>query len=170
MTAADPVLGEIMTTVALGHTGQAAEARAALDRLWQRIILTGDAFHRCTLAHQLADLQPDEEAELYWDEQALAAAGELTDQRLQRVDPGLTVAGFLPSLQLNLADVHRRLGHTDRARTHLAIATALVPALAEDAYGNVIRTGIDHVQHALNAGSTARLATHPSVRHGGDEE
>jgi hypothetical protein len=165
MTAADPVLGEIMTAVALGHTGQAAEARAALDRLWQRIFLTGDAFHRCTLAHQLADLQPDEEAELYWDEQALAAAGELTDQRLQRVDPGLTVAGFLPSLQLNLADVHRRLGHTDRARTHLAKATELLPIVAEDSYGSLVRAGIEHVRHALTAGSTARLATHPSARH-----
>jgi hypothetical protein len=151
----------IVTAVGLGRAGQRTEARAALTTLWEQIGGDGDAFHRCTLAHYLADLQDSAEAELAWDERALAAVAELTDERAQQYHSSLQVQGFLPSLHLNLADVHRRLGNTDLAREHLATVRDLVQRLPEDDYGDMVRTGIQNVTRALDAGSTDRLDSHP---------
>ena len=75
----------------------------------------GDAFHRCVVAHFLADLQDDVRDELMWDERALAAVAAVTDERAQQYHESLQVRGFMPSLYLNLADDHRRLGEADRA-------------------------------------------------------
>jgi hypothetical protein len=164
MTQTDPTLAGITAAMTRAHTGHKTEARAALTELWETIGPDGDTFHRCTLAHYLADLQDTAEAELLWDERALAAAADLTDERLQQVHPTLSVAGFLPSLHLNLADDHRRLGHSDLARAHLALVANLSRDFAddaEDANAAHLHSGIDHVVQALDAGSTDRLDTHP---------
>ncbi len=157
----DPILAEIGTAVALGRSGHGADARAALEALWSRIGPEADPFHRCTLAHYLADLQPDPETELDWDERALAAVDELTTERLAQAHPGFSVPGFLPSLHLNLADVHRRLSHPDQARAHLALAMEFSTVLTDDAYGKLVRAGLEQVSEALAAGSTARLPGAP---------
>ena len=70
----------------------------------------GDDFHRCVIAHFMADLQEDERDELMWDERALAAVDGVSDERAQEYHPSLQVRGFMPSLYLSLADDHRRLG------------------------------------------------------------
>ncbi len=64
------------------------------------------------------------------------------------------MAGFLPSLHLNLADVHRRLGNRTRAREHLASAQAAMPDLPGGDYGDLVRSGLEHVRDALESGST----------------
>ncbi len=77
-----------------------------------------------------------------WDLRALAAADEVTNKRAQRYDSSLSVAGFYPSLHLNLADVYRRLGEHEKAREHIGRAQAAVDALTDDGYGRMIRQGI----------------------------
>jgi hypothetical protein len=160
MSSEDETLTRITAAVELGRAGRRAEAREALSGIWTGIGPGGDAFHRCTLAHYMADLQDADEDELWWDEQALAAVADLTDERAQRVHESLQVRGFLPSLHLNLADDHRRLGDTARAREHLATARELSAVLPDDGYGSLVRRGIENVTAALDAGSAARLETH----------
>lgn len=161
-TMPDETMASIGAAVELGRSGQRAQARDALTALWEQIGATGDALHRCTLAHYLADLQDTTRAELEWDERALvAAAGDLTDERAQRYDAAWQVRLLLPSLHLNLADDHRRLGNPARAREHLAQARSLVTHLPDDQYGGMIRSGLEHVSEALAAGSTQRLDSHP---------
>lgn len=62
------------------------------------------------------DLQEDALQELDWDLRALNAAGKLTDERVQKFHPSLTVAGFLPSLHLNVADSAFRAGDLEIAQ------------------------------------------------------
>ncbi|MGC5285466.1 hypothetical protein [Micromonospora sp. DT231] len=138
----DPTMTRIGEAVQLGRSGQKGPARDALTALWDEIGPTGDAFHRCTLAHYLADLQDTTEAELTWDERALAAVSDLTDERAQRYLSSLQVQAFLPSLHLNLADCHRRLGNPAQAREHLARAGEHLAYLPADAYGEAIRAAI----------------------------
>ncbi|MET7672798.1 hypothetical protein [Micromonospora luteifusca] len=159
----DPTMTRIIEAVQLGHSGTPGQARELLTALWDEIGPTGDALHRCTLAHYLADLQDTAEAELRWDQRALAAVTDLTDDRARQYHHALQVQGFLPSLHLNLADVHRRLSNPTLARAHLATARSLVEQLPADQYGDLVRAGVEHVDQALAAGSTARLDSHPSV-------
>ncbi|GAA1244617.1 hypothetical protein GCM10009676_33080 [Prauserella halophila] len=55
----------IVSAVSVGRNGDSDTARRDLLRLWARIGVTGDPFHRCTLAHHLADLY-DGPAEAPW--------------------------------------------------------------------------------------------------------
>jgi hypothetical protein len=160
-TAQDPTMTRIVDAVRLGHSGDRAYARDVLAGLWAEIGATGDALHRCTLAHHLADLQDSAEIELLWDERALAAVADLSDDRAREQHPTLRVRDLLPSLHLNLADVHRRLGHTTAAHAHLDTARSLVGHLPADGYGDLVRAGIQHVDEALAAGSTNRLDSPP---------
>ncbi|MPQ96663.1 hypothetical protein GB931_01755 [Modestobacter sp. I12A-02628] len=146
-------MAEIAAAVELGRAGDAATARARLDELWTRMGPTGDPAHRCALAHWAADLQDDPREELTWDERALDV--------VEGAGPDPQLDGFLPSLHLNLADVHRRLGDVGTAQTHLRRARDVVGTLPADGYGQMVRTGIDHVAQALAQGSTDRL---PGVR------
>lgn len=106
---------------------------------------------RCVVAHHLAVLQKTAEESLIWDQRALTAV----------FSPGIPLDDglrcFLPSLYLNLADSHRRVGDFDGARMQLAIARGHLRILAEDAYGAMIRSGLDRVEEALRAGSAQRL-------------
>lgn len=156
----DPTMTRIIEAVQLGDR---TRGRELLTALWDEIGPTGDALHRCTLAHYLADLQDTADAELVWDERALAAVADLTDDRAQTYHHALQVRAFLPSLHLNLADVHRRLGNATGAHAHLATARSLVGQLPNDPYGDLVRAGIGHVEQALAAGSTVRLDSHPAA-------
>lgn len=139
---ADPTMTRIIEAVQLGQSGTPARARELLTALWDELGPTGDALHRCTLAHYLADLQDTTEAELAWDERALGAVSELTDERAQEYLPSLQVQAFLPSLYLNLADCHRRLGNVGLAREHLAQAREHLVRLPDDPYGESIRAAV----------------------------
>ena len=117
----------------------------------------GDDFHRCVIAHFLADLQEDDREELMWDERALAAVDGLSDERVEEFHESLQVRGFMPSLYLSLADDHRRLGNASRAHEFLGKARATSDALGDDAYGDLVRGALDKVSRALAEGSTDRL-------------
>ena len=149
-TITDPVMSEIAAAVQAGQEGDRADARARFDDLRARLGDDGDPFHRCTLAHYAADVQDDPHEELRWDERALAAAEEVTDERAHTYHPSLRIAGFYPSLHLNLADVHRRLGHDAAARRHLDLARERIDALSDDGYGRMIRAGIERCAERLD--------------------
>ena len=157
----DDVMARVVAAVGRGHAGDRAAARRELEAVWAEVEQGGgDAFHRCAIAHYTADLQDDDRAELMWDERALAAVDGLSDGRAQEFHESLRVRAFLPSLYLNLADDHRRLGDVDRAQEFLARARAASTELGDDAYGDVVRGGLDDVGRALAEGSTDRLPGH----------
>lgn len=124
----DPTMDAIGQAVAEGRAGDIPSARRKLLALWSTIGVTGDPLHRCSLAHYLADLYEDPAHALAWNIRALDAADAVTERRAQEHDAGLHIAGFYPSLHLNLADDYRRLGSFEAATEHIEAAEALTPA------------------------------------------
>ncbi|QQS02918.1 MAG: hypothetical protein IPK37_15080 [Austwickia sp.] len=155
-TAPDPTMEAIGNAVVLGSAGDPASARRDLLAIWDQIGVIGDPLHRCTLAHYLADLHDDPAEALIWDLRALDAAHALTDERAQQHHASLHVAGFYPSLHLNIADDLRRLASFDAADEYIQDAERHAFALSEDAYGNTIRTAIHEVHKAIDNRDTAR--------------
>jgi hypothetical protein len=148
----DPVLVRIGEGVALHHgQGQRDAARDVFAQLWEDIGgEQGDPLHVCVLAHSMADVQDDVHQELVWDQRALAAADRLSDERVAQAGVALSVAGLYPSLHLNLADCHRKLGDLGLAREHLQRAQAGIGALGDDEYGRLIRSGLDQLTRQLS--------------------
>jgi len=133
----------VLDAIQLALTGESELARERLTELWTTIPFD-DFFHRCVLAHYMADLQTDPIVELHWDrlalEAALAASAEAFDGHL----PDVTREAFLPSLHLNLASSYERTDALDLARWHakLALAAAVsLPAtpLGETTHAAVVR-------------------------------
>jgi hypothetical protein len=160
-TSPDPTMEAIGQAVTEGRAGDTASARQKLLALWSAIGVTGDPLHRCTLAHHLADLYQDPAQALVWDIRALDAAEAVTEQRVQEHHASLHIAGFYPSLHLNLADNYRRLGSFDAATEHIDAAKAHAPNLPQDAYGALLRTAIGQVDEAITQRDTAKRASAP---------
>jgi hypothetical protein len=152
MAGAEPVMVRIGQAVQLGQSGERAAARVLFAEIWQSIGAEfGDPLHRCAVAHSMADVQDDVNDELVWDLRALAAADLVTDERAQAVGVVGSVAGFYPSLHLNLGDCYRRMGDSVRARAHLNRGMAVVGALADDGYGQLIKGGLDRLARRLES-------------------
>lgn len=148
----DPTLARIGQAVELHHgQGRRDDARDMFAQIWQQIgEEQGDPLHVCVLAHSMADVQDDAHQELLWDQRALAAAALLTDDRVAEAGVPLSVAALYPSLHLNLADCHHKLGDLAQAREHLQQAQAKINTLADDAYGKLIRDGLDRLAKQLH--------------------
>lgn len=159
--APDPTMEAITAAVLTGREGRTDTARTELLTIWSRIGTDGDALHRCTLAHYLADLYDHPAEALIWDVRALDAAQALTDERAQRHHAELRMTGFLPSLYLNMADNLRRLRAFDSAADQLTQADRHRSALPTDAYGDMIRTALDEVRLAIGAHDSTRRVSSP---------
>ncbi|MBF6296586.1 hypothetical protein IU459_03400 [Nocardia amamiensis] len=159
MSTSDQTMTAITDAVALGHDGHLDDARDALLALWSSLGPQGDPLHRCALAHYLADLYDDAAEALTWDIRALDAADSLTNDRAQS---SLQVAGFYPSLHLNLADNYRRLGSFAAAQREIAAARASLHTLGDDGYGTLIRTAVEDVEAAIRERRTERRASAPT--------
>jgi hypothetical protein len=157
----DPIMDAIGQAVMQGQNGDRPAARTALLDLWARIGVTGDPLHRCTLAHSMADLYDDAAAALAWDVRALDAADAATVERVQAHHAGLELAGFYPSLHLNLADDYRRLGSFEAAGAHIDAAEQAAPALPDGPYGDLIRSAITEVALAIAEQDTAPRPSAP---------
>jgi hypothetical protein len=154
----DDVMARVTAAVQRGQAGERVRARQDLEAIWAEVERGGgDDFHRCVIAHFMADLQEDDREELMWDERALAAVEGVSDERAQEFHESLRVRGFMPSLYLSLADDHRRLGDAHRAHEFFEKARATSDALGDDAYGELVRDILDKVGRALAEGSTDRL-------------
>ncbi len=150
MTEPDAVMARIGEGIALRERGERVAARDLFAQVWSEIGgENGDPFHRCALAHSMADVQDDVHEELVWDLGALAAADLLTNERAARGGVAGSVAGFYPSLHLNLGECYRKLGEVDRAREHLDRGRASVDALGNDGYGQMIKGGLDRLADRL---------------------
>ncbi|MFD4369741.1 hypothetical protein [Rhodococcus sp. NPDC058521] len=152
----DTTMDAITRAVTAGRAGDVDEARRDLLDLWQAIGVAGDGLHRCALAHYLADLYGDPAQALAWDVRALDAADALTDSRVQQHQHNLRIAGFYPSLHLNLADNYRRLGSFTAAAEHIDQAQRCSLNLGNDPYGDMIRGAISEVSAAIAAKDTRR--------------
>ncbi|MER8027588.1 hypothetical protein ABTZ78_01220 [Streptomyces bauhiniae] len=152
----DPTMEAIGRAVEAGRAGDTAAAREELLRLWST---TADPLHRCTLAHYLADLHDDPAEALTWDIRALDAADILTEQRVQEHHADLHIAGFYPSLHLNLADNYRRLGSFKAATEHITEAQKHAPNLPHTPYGDLIRGAIQEVTEAIAVRDRTRRAS-----------
>lgn len=148
-TSPDPTMEAIGRAVSEGRAGDTDSARRKLLDLWSAIGVAGDPLHRCSLAHHLADLYEDPARALAWDVRALDAADAVTEQRVQEHHAGLHVAGFYPSLHLNLADGYRRLGSFEAAEEHIRAARAHAPHLPRTPYGDLVRRGVEEVAEAI---------------------
>jgi tetratricopeptide (TPR) repeat protein len=144
----DPVLSRISDALGLYNAGRRAEARETFSQLWDELG-AGDPFHQCILAHYMADTQDDPEQELEWDRRALAAADRISRARPDAAS--LTILSLYPSLHLNLGDVLHRTGKLEEARKHVKLAQQSTGALADDAYGEMIRSGIERLATRLEA-------------------
>jgi hypothetical protein len=149
VTTEDKTMKRIEKAMMLQHTGDLDGARQRFTELWEEIASDGDPFHRCVLAHYMADLQQDPQDELAWDLRALDAAASVTDDRAKQHDSSLAIRGFSPSLHLNLAADFHKLGDTTQARTHLAQAQEHLDALNDDGYSQGIRSAVQRLAGQL---------------------
>lgn len=146
----DGVMLRVGEGIGLRERGDREAARRRFADLWVEIGGEGgDAFHRCAIAHSMADVHDDVEDELAWDLRALEAADSLTDARVAEGGVSATVAGFYPSLHLNLGECYRKLGDVDLARDHLHRGQASLGALSDDGYSAMIRNGLERLAQAL---------------------
>jgi tetratricopeptide (TPR) repeat protein len=137
--------------IKLSQSGNREAARCLFSEVWEQIGgERGDPFHRCALAHWMADVQDEVRDELRWDQRALEAADLLTDERAAAAGVKSPVAGFYPSLHLNLGECYRKLGDHDQARQHLEAGLAAVDALLDDGYGHMISGGLQRLAQRLH--------------------
>jgi hypothetical protein len=154
MPAADATMIQIGKGMELSQHGEREAARSVFAAVWSEIGgESGDPFHRCALAHAMADVQDDVRAELLWDQLALAAADLVTDERAAQAGVTGSVRGFYPSLHLNLGECYRKLGDPDAARDHLRRGRTAVGALGDDGYGQLVRAGLDRLADRLGSPS-----------------
>jgi hypothetical protein len=143
-------MAEIGRGMALSHGGERDAARGVFSAVWEDIGgEDGDPFHRCAVAHAMADVQDDAADELMWDLRAIEAADLITDRRAAQAGMTTTVAGLYPSLHLNLGECYRKLEQLDLAREHLRRGLVATTALADDGYGRLVRTGLDRLSERL---------------------
>ncbi|MET7795224.1 hypothetical protein [Streptomyces decoyicus] len=164
-TPEDGVLTRIGQAIMLHRGGDREEARNRLSELWHEIGPQGDAFHRCTLAHYMADTQDDPRDELDWDLRALEAAegfvterpGNAAAQGEPKVADGpgprhplVALRAFFPSLHLNIAADYAALDRPADARAQLRRARVSANALADGEYRQGLRDAIDRLQLRLD--------------------
>ncbi|MEO3937601.1 hypothetical protein V3N99_12700 [Dermatophilaceae bacterium Soc4.6] len=131
---------EITSAVGLALGGEKVDGRRELLSCWGG---TSEQDHaqRCVLAHYLADLEPQLDDEVTWDERAWAAYAHVGEDDLAAI--GIASARALaPSLHLNLGDGYLRQGRTADAAAQLEAGLTAQSALLDDGYGALVRRGL----------------------------
>jgi tetratricopeptide (TPR) repeat protein len=95
------------------YAGRLEEARSLYHQAWEAAC---DDYDACVAAHYVARSQDDPAQALRWNEIALEKADVLDGGR---------VRNFYPSLYINLARSHERLGHTQQAQKYFQLAANL---------------------------------------------
>lgn len=134
---------DVLAAVAAAIGGDKPGARRLLTECWDSTS-PEDHGQRCVLAHYLADVQDELDAEIRWDQTALLEHGFLSEGDLTPV--GIpAVKGMLPSLHLNLGDGYLRSGQLELAREHQEAGQLHSKHLPGDGYGAMIRSGLDNL-------------------------
>ena len=126
----DPIVALCGQGMQAEGEGRVADAVALFQQAWDASTTDEQA---AIAAHYVARHQPTIEACLAWNERALVHA--------QHADPD-RVAGFFPSLHLNLGHSHEQRGDHDLAREHYEAARDTAGVLGDDPYGQMLRDGI----------------------------
>jgi hypothetical protein len=147
----DPIMVEIMSAIAVLRGGDRSGGRSQLAAIWSRIADNPEPMHECALSHSMADTQDDLADELAWDIRALNAALRCTDTDAQRHSEAPSIAAFMPSLHVNLAEDYFKLSDIARSKDHLASARIFLSALPDNAYAQLIRGGIERLAKHLDA-------------------
>lgn len=147
----DLIMQRMGEGIELSQSGNRVTARRLFAQVWDEIGgERGDPFHRCALAHWMADVQDDVQDELMWDLRALEAADLVSDERAVAAGVTSPVAGFYPSLHLNLGECYRKLGDYEQARQHLAAGQGALDILPGDGYGRMISGGLRRLAERLS--------------------
>lgn len=107
-----------------------ADALALYQQAWA---IRSDDYEAGIAAHYLARQQATLEAALAWNQAALDHALRVSPER---------VAGFLPSLYLNLGWSHEMLNDSAQARRCYQAGVVLLETLPPGPYTDVVRDGI----------------------------
>ena len=143
MTAIDPDnLVVQMCAEGMQLEGQArlGDARSAFEKAWR---LAESAYERCIAAHYLARHQPNADATLEWNLRSLALADEV-----RQGGEGELVAGFYPSLQLNVGHSYEQLGDLAAAAAGYRAAQRAIDELepvggvGEGRYADTLRDAV----------------------------
>jgi hypothetical protein len=126
----NPVVKLCAAGMAAEGEGRPEDARLSFERAWAE---SRDDFEACIAAHYVARHQATPAAEVDWNRTALERADRVGDVR---------VAGFYPSLYLNLAHSLEKVGDAAAACTHYVKAGELATALPDDPYSRLVRSGI----------------------------
>jgi len=145
----DPIMMSIQAAISTLQRGDREAARREFETIWASIADQPSPFHECVLSHFIADTQDDIVEELAWDRRALEAAMRCTDAEAKEHHGSLSIAGFLPSLHLNLGDDYLRLGDVTSCEIHLVAGAGACNDLAESPYGNMIRGGLERLAERL---------------------
>lgn len=110
--------------------GRPVEARDLFVRAWEA---STDDYGASVAAHFVARHQATPRETLRWNQEALARADAVGDER---------VRGFYPSLYLNLGHSHEQMGQMNDARRFYGLAAAAATDLPPGPYGDTVRDGI----------------------------
>ncbi len=110
--------------------GNLSGAARLFEQAWANS--TSD-FERCIAAHYVARHQPTSELALHWNQVAIDCAG-----RVERSG----VAGFFPSLYLNLGKSHEDLGNAAEARRLYQCTAENLSCLPDGSYREIVQDGI----------------------------
>jgi hypothetical protein len=127
---ANPVVRLCADGMSAEAEGRADVAKSLFEQAWEA---AADDYERCIAAHYLARHQDDPTQTLHWNEVCLSYADLVGDER---------VAGFYPSLYLNIAHSHEQLGDRQRAEECYHAAEAHFSGLPDGPYGDMVRDGV----------------------------
>lgn len=119
--------------------GRLDDASALFMQAWEQ---SNDDYEACIAAHFVARHQPSFEENLRWNQEALARAEAVGDER---------VRDFYPSLLLNLGHSHEILGDETEARMYYDLAAKRVDELPSGPYSDVVRRGIAGGQQRIGS-------------------
>lgn len=109
----NPVIQLCMEGTRAEFEGRKADARRLYLEAWAA---REDDYDACVAAHYVARFQDSPEETLAWNQEALARAEKVGDDR---------VKGFYPSLYVNLGHSHEALGHREEASRYYQLAAEL---------------------------------------------
>jgi len=117
--------------------GKLDDAKALFMQAWEQ---SRDDYEACIAAHYVARHQPSFKENLRWNQESLARAEAVGDER---------VRDFYPSLLLNLGHSYEILGDQAEARKYYDLAVERVDELPAGPYNDVVRRGIEGAQQRI---------------------
>ena len=143
----NPVARMCAAGIAAETSGDFTTARELYESAWSA---RADAYDASIAAHFLARVQTDLRERHRWNAEALRAANEAGDERVET---------FYPSLHLNMGRSCEDIGDLSGARHHYRAARDCLKTLPATPYSAVVRRGIEAAESRTAEGGTATAPT-----------